>query len=320
MTTVSLHNDDAMPLLGLGTWKSAPREAYDAVSHALRVGYRHIDCAPVYGNEPEIGQALADAFAAGVVDRDDVWVVSKLWTDSHAPEDVRPCLEQTLSDLQMDGLDLYLIHWPVAQHPQETPHIAESADDLIPLAERPLAETWRAMEDLVDDGLVRHLGVSNFSVPKWKHILDMARLPPEVNQVEMHPYLQQPDLRTFADAHDLHITAYSSLGAPDRPPAMKREDEPVLLDDPVVASIAEAHDATPAQVLLAWALDLGCSVIPKAVHPAHIEENVAAPTVALTEADHEALAALDRHYRYVDGSFWAMPGSPYTVDGIWDAD
>lgn len=308
-----------MPLLGHGTWKSTPDEAYHSVKEALRVGYRHLDCAPVYGNEPEIGQALAESFEAGVVDREDVWVVSKLWTDSHAPGHVRPCLEQTLEDLQLDTLDLYMIHWPVAQHPQETPHIAESPDDLIPLAERPLAETWRAMEALVDDGLVRHLGVSNFSIPKWQSILDVARIPPEVNQVEAHPYLQQRDLRAFARRHDLHITAYSSLGAPDRPEEMKTEGEPVLLDDPTVARVAERHDASPAQVLIQWALAHEMSAIPKAVQPNHIEDDFAATGLTLTDDDLEALATLDRGHRYVDGSFWAMEGSPYTVEGIWDA-
>lgn len=320
MPTVSLRNNDAMPLLGLGTWKSSPNEAYTSVKTALRTGYRHLDCAPVYGNEPEVGRALAESIAEGVVARDDVWIVSKLWTDSHAPEDVRPCLQRTLEDLRVDVVDLYMIHWPVAQHPQETPHIAASADALIPLEERPLAETWAALEALVDDGHVRHLGVSNFSVAKWQAIRDVARIPPEVNQVEAHPYLQQRDLLAYAQANDLHVTAYSSLGAPDRPPEMKQDDEPVLLDDPTVAAIAERHDASPARVLLAWALDHGLSVIPKAVQPEHIAENHRAFDLTLSDADHEALAALDGGHRYIDGSFWAMEGSPYSVAGIWDED
>ena len=315
MQTLSFNSDDAMPILGLGTWKSAPGEVYDAVKVALEAGYRHIDCAPIYGNEPEVGRGLTESFEAGVASREDVWITSKLWNDAHAPEDVRPALRQTLSDLQIDTIDLFLIHWPVAL--KKGTQLPQSPSDFVSLDEVPITETWAAMEELVDDGLTRHIGVSNFNIPKLQTLLDTADHPPEMNQIELHPYLQQTDMVEFARENDVHLTAYSPLGSKDRPAGMKSDDEPILLDDPTIAEIADAHDATPAQVLIRWAIHRGTAVIPKSVNEGRIKENLAAADVHLTDADMEQIATLDRQRRYVDGEFWAMEGSPYTLEQIW---
>jgi len=315
METLSFRNGDEMPMLGLGTWKSAPGEVYDAVMTALKAGYRHIDCAPIYGNEAEVGQALSDAFDEGIVTRDEVWVTSKLWNDAHAPEHVRPSLEETLSDLQLDAIDLYLMHWPVAI--ERGLDMPSTPDEFISLEEIPLSVTWAAMEDLVGEGLAKHIGVSNFNVPKLQSLVDVATHTPEMNQIELHPYLQQPEMLDAAASAGVPLTAYSPLGSKDRPDRMKADDEPILLDDPTVAAIAERHEATPAQVLISWAIHRGTAVIPKSVTPHRIEENLAAAEVALTEADMDAIAGLDRGRRYVDGSFWAMDGSPYTMAGLW---
>jgi len=304
-----------MPILGLGTWKSAPGEVYDAVNVALEAGYRHIDCAPIYGNESEVGRSLTESFEAGVTSREDVWITSKLWNDAHAPEDVRPALRQTLSDLQIDTIDLFLIHWPVAL--KKGTQLPQSPSDFVSLDEVPITETWAAMEELVDDGLARHIGVSNFNIPKLQTLLDTADHPPEMNQIELHPYLQQTDMVEFARENNVHLTAYSPLGSKDRPDGMKSDDEPILLDDPTIAEIADAHDATPAQVLISWAIHRSTAVIPKSVNEGRIKENLAAADVELTDADMEQIATLDRQRRYVDGEFWAMEGSPYTMEQIW---
>ena len=316
MQTITFDNGDELPMLGLGTWKSAPGDVYEAVKYALDGGYRHLDCAPIYGNEPEVGRALSESVEEGVVNRDDVWITSKLWNDAHRPEHVRPALESTLDDLQIDTLDLYLIHWPVAlTHGTDMP---SSPDDFVSLDKVPLSETWAAMEDLADDGLVRHIGVSNFNVPKLRRLFDDADRLPEMNQLEMHPYLQQQDMMTFAREQDLPLTAYSPLGSKDRPEGMKAEGEPLLLEDPTIHEIADRHDATPGQVLISWALHRDTVVIPKSVTPSHIDENLAAADLSLTEADMDAIAELERGRRYVSGEGWTMEGSPYTLDGIWN--
>jgi len=316
METLEFRNGDEMPILGLGTWKSAPGEVYDAVKVALDAGYRHVDCAPIYGNESEVGRALRESFDEGVVDRDDVWVTSKLWNDAHAPGDVRPALEQTLDDLQLDVLDLYLIHWPVAQ--KRGVNLPQSPDDLISLDERPISETWQAMEALVEDGLVRHIGVSNFNIPKLDTLMQGATIAPEMNQIELHPYLQQRDVVEFAQENGVHLTAYSPLGSKDRPDDLKDDDEPILLEDPTINEIADRHDVTAAQVLIQWAIQRDTAVIPKSVNEGRIKENLAAADVRLTDEDVAEIVELDRSRRYVDGELWTMQGSPYDLEGLWE--
>jgi len=316
MKILQFDNGDEMPVLGLGTWKSEPGEVYRVVRDAIRTGYRHIDCAPIYGNEEEVGRALRDALEEGVVMRDRLWITSKLWNDSHAPEDVAPALAKTLEDLRLDYLDLYLIHWPVAL--RKGVYRPESAEDMIPLEDLPIARTWRSMEALAEEGRCRHIGVSNFSIAKLESLLDDARRRPEMNQVELHPYLRQQELVDFCRDRRIHVTAYSPLGSPDRPEGMRARDEPVLLEDPVIAAIAERRGVTPAQVLLAWGIARRTAVIPKSVHAHRLMENLASVEVSLTQSDLEEIAALDRHRRYVDGEFWALEGSPYSVAGLWD--
>jgi len=315
MNTISFANGDEMPILGLGTWKSAPGDAYRAVKTALQAGYRHIDCALIYGNEPEVGNALQEAFRDGVVSRDEVWITSKLWNDAHAREDVRPALEQTLADLQLEAVDLYLMHWPVALKPGTT--MPEGPDDFVSLDDVPLSETWAALEDVKAAGLARHIGVSNFSASTLQALMDAGDVTPEMNQVELHPYLQQPDLLAFAREAGIPLTAYSPLGSNDRPDEMKAADEPVLLEDPTIHDIAERHGASPAQVLISWAIHRGTAVIPKSTTPAHIKDNLAAADVELTDEDMEAIAALDRDRRYLPGDLWTAEGTPYTKADLW---
>ncbi len=299
-----------MPSLGLGTWKAAPGEVAGAVTAALELGYRHLDCASIYGNEAEIGESLKQAFAAGGLQRDQIWITSKLWNDCHAPEDVRPALERTLADLGLASLDLYLLHWPVAhRHGVLMP---QQASDQLSLEQRPIATTWRAMEELVRAGLVRHIGVSNFSQAKLAALLAGAELPPEVNQVERHPYLQQPELLAFCQANAIGITAYAPLGSP---PAGTTSP---LLADPVISTIAAAHGTSAAQVLLAWGIACSTAVIPKSVHPQRLAANLAAAQLTLGASELAQITALDRSERFIDGSFWELPGGPYNLANLWD--
>ncbi|MGD1904316.1 MAG: aldo/keto reductase [Geitlerinemataceae cyanobacterium] len=316
MQTLTFRNGDTMPALGLGTWKSAPGEVGQAVESAIELGYRHIDCAAIYRNEPEVGAAFASCLDRSIVQREELWVTSKLWNDSHRPEHVQSAIEKTLADLRLDYLDLYLIHWPVClPHGQLLP---EKGEDLIALDEQPIADTWQAMEALVEKGLCRHIGVSNFSIKKLKALQAAATIAPEMNQIEIHPHLQQNEMFDYCLPNGINLTAYSPLGSGDRPDSFKADDEPVLLENRTIAAIAEKRDCSPAQVLLAWGLVRGGAAIPKSVNRERQAQNLAAAKIELTPEDVAAIAPLDRRYRYVSGSFWAQPGSPYTLENLWD--
>lgn len=316
MKTIQFANGDQMPLFGLGTWKSEPGDVYRAVKEALRIGYRHIDCASIYGNEAEVGRALSESFAEGVVSREQLWITSKLWNNAHAGEDVQPALEKTLADLQIDSIDLYLVHWPLAIRRDVLYHSA--AEHLVSLEELPISQTWSAMEAVADKGLCRHIGVSNFSIVKLKALLETATINPEMNQIELHPYLQQPTMLEFCRANDIHLTAYAPLGSGDRPARLKVDGEPVLLEDPVIKAIAERRAVTPAQVLISWSINRGVVVIPKTISPERLKQNLDASEVVLTEQDMQEIAGLDSHRRYVSGTFWVLEGAPYTLENLWD--
>lgn len=315
MKTQRLAHGTEIPALGLGTWKSEPDEVYRAVRVALEVGYRHVDCAAIYQNEGEVGRALEDAIAAGEIERGDVWVTSKLWNDSHSPEHVRAALEASLRRLRLDYLDLYLIHWPVAlRHGTLLP---SGPGDFIPLSEVPLESTWEAMVSLRAAGLSREVGVSNFSKGQITRVRDATGETPAVNQIELHPYLQQSELLEACRALGVAVTAYSPLGSPDSAGFMGRHDDVLLTKHPTIVAIADSHDATPGQVLIAWALARGTSVIPKSVNPSRIAENWEARRLSLSPGDMSAIAALDRHERKVDGSFWFL-GETYSPETLWD--
>lgn len=305
----------SIPALGLGTWKSKSGEAADAVTKALEIGYRHIDCAPIYKNEREIGPALTSAFRRGIAKREDLWITSKLWNNAHAPKHVRPALERTLKDLQLDYLDLFLIHWPVSF--RQDIEFPRRPDEFLRPGEIPVSDTWGAMEKMVKKGLCRCIGVCNFNLQRLQDLKKQASISPAVNQIELHPYLQQQELLDYCHSSDILPIAYSPLGSPDRPEALKKQDEPSLLQHSTVTELSRKIGASPAQVLLAWGLSRQTAVIPKSVNPQRLLENFQTQDLVLAQDDLLFLKKLECGYRYVDGGFFCGPHSPYSLSTLW---
>lgn len=267
---VKFYNDNVVPVIGLGTWKSQVGEVTKAVKDAIDIGYRHIDCAHVYGNEKEIGVALEAKIAEGVVKRTDLFITSKLWNTFHKPELVEPALKTTLENLGLKYLDLYLIHWPIA-YKEGNELFPKNDDDSPALSNTDYVDTWKAMEALVEKGLVKNIGVSNFNSEQIERLLKSATIKPVTNQIECHPYLTQKKLSDFCTKKGILITAYSPLGSPDRPWA--KPNDPKLMDDKKLQEVAKKYNKTPAQILIRYQLDRGHIVIPKSVTKSRIIEN-----------------------------------------------
>ena len=315
MKYLAITTADTIPALGLGTWKSNPGEIAQAVSTALKIGYRHIDCASIYQNQKEIGTALAAARNTKQVKREELWITSKLWNNAHARKHVQPALERTLVDLQLDYLDLFLIHWPI-NFQANIVFPKRPAEFLAPEA-IPITETWQAMEKMVKKGLCRFIGVCNFNLPRLIELKRQAAIQPVINQIELHPYLQQLKMLEYCKQNGVLLTAYAPLGSGDRPAAMKKDKEPSLLTQPIVVDIAKRRQMSPGQVLLSWGLSRGTVVIPKSTNPERLRDNFLAADLELEATDLLAIDALEQGYRFVDGSFFQSPGSPYTVAELW---
>ena len=315
MKTFTIAKDCHMPALGFGTWNIAADLTSPAVLSALDAGYMHVDCAPVYGNEARVGAALNQLLDALPAVRRKLWITSKLWNADHRPARVRAACLETLSALRLSHLDLFLIHWPVRF--REGVSWPQSASDIHPPSAHALGETWTAMERLVEEGLVRSIGVSNFGISQLEDLLRHAHVRPAVNQVECHPYLPQRELAKWCAANEIHLTAYSPLGSPDRPEMLKTDGERAVLTDPVVSDIAAARHASPAQVLLAWQLAHRRSAICKTVSRRRLVENLGAARLELGSEDLARLDAIAIRQRYVSPSGWFMPGSPISEQQLW---
>lgn len=299
---------ETMPQVGFGLWKVPSEDCEAVVLEAIRAGYRHFDCAADYANEEAVGAGFAKAFADGLVTREELWITSKLWNTFHAPEHVEMACRKSLSDLQLDYLDLYLIHFPIAlefvpietRYPPEWLHDPEAEDPVMRPARVPLHATWGAMEELQRAGLTRQIGVCNYNTSLLHDLMRYAEIAPAVLQIEAHPYLTQDKLIRCAQDYGLHVTAFSPLGAQSYFELNMAEAGESLLGAAPVMVAAQAHGKTPAQVLLRWGLQRGTSVIPKSTNPERMRENLAVTDFELSQVEMAAISALNQNRRFND--------------------
>ncbi|KAJ1521064.1 hypothetical protein ONE63_002770 [Megalurothrips usitatus] len=294
--SVKLNNGQDFPVLGLGTWKSKPGEVEQAVKDAIDVGYRHIDGAFFYENEPEVGKGVKAKIAEGVIKREDIFITSKLWNTFHRPDLVVDACKKSLKNFGVDYLDLYLIHWPMG-YEEEGELFPLNPDGSVRYSEVDYVETWKELEKCVQLGLVKSIGVSNFNSEQIERILKICKIKPVVNQVECHPYLNQKKLLDFCKARDILITAYSPLGSPDRPWA--KPGDPNLLEDPKVKAIAQKYKKSPAQIILRYLIQHGTVPIPKSVNKKRLAENIEIFDFELSPADIAVIDTFDCNGRLI---------------------
>jgi alcohol dehydrogenase (NADP+) len=302
-----LYTGAKMPAIGLGTFGSdqvSAEQVAQAVRGAAAFGYRHFDCASVYGNEAEVGAALGEAMAGGIR-REDLWITSKLWNDKHGEQDVIDSCRKSLADLRLDYLDLYLVHWPFPNFHPPGCDVGSRSADAQPYLHESYMKTWRRMEELVDMGLVRHIGTSNMTVAKLKLVLRDARIKPAANEMELHPHFQQPELFQFVIEHGIGAIGYCPIGSPGRPER-----------DPVIVKIAANHGVAAAAVCLKWAVQRGQTPIPFSIN--HYRENLAAVAGdALSEDEMREIAGIDRGCRLIKGQVFLWKEGQSWED-LWD--
>lgn len=318
----TLYDGDEIPAIGLGTFGSdrfSGEEIAEAVKGAVAVGYRHFDCAAVYGNEDLIGKSFKEIMEGGIK-REELWITSKLWNDKHAEEDVIPACKKSIADLQLDYLDLYLIHWPFPNFHAPGVSVDSRDPDAKPYIHENFMKTWRQMEKLVEMGLVKHIGTSNMTIPKLKLLLKDAKIKPACNEMELHPHFQQLELFQYCLDNQIVPIGFCPIGSPTRPDRDKTENDTVDIEDPVIVKIAERLGVHPAVVCVKWAVQRGQIPIPFSVRRNEYLSNLQCTvTEPLTEEEMKAIEGIDKNCRLIKGQVFLWEGAKGWEE-LWDLD
>jgi len=312
--TIKLNNGHQMPLVGFGLWKVNNDTCADQVYNAIKTGYRLFDGACDYGNEVEAGQGVARAIKDGLVKREDLFIVSKLWNSFHDGDKVEPICRRQLKDWGIDYFDLYIMHFPISLKYVDPsiryPPGWESEDGKTVVAgNAPIHETYTAMEKLVEKGLTKSLGISNFNGSLLMDLLRYAKIVPATLQIEHHPYLVQQQLIDYANNSSIAVTGYSSFGPLSfiETDHTRAKNTPLLFDNPVIKTIAEKHQKTPAQILLRWATQRNVAVIPKSNNKARLAQNLDVTSFDLSDSEIEQITSLDQGLRFNDPASYNLP-------------
>ena len=316
---ITLNTGDKVPCIGMGTFGSdrfSAGQVAAAVAGGIRVGYRMFDCAACYGNEKEIGEVFKAAFEEGIVERKDLYIMTKVWNDMH--REVEKSCRKSIADLQCDYIDMFYIHWPFPNY--HAPHCSVDSrnPDSKPFSVEEFMDTYRQCEALVDQGLVRHIGISNMTIPKLEAVIDKFRIKPAACELELYPCFQQQEIFDYLKAHDIQPVGYMPIGSPQRP---ERDMEPEDIADmqvPEFVEIAKAHGVHPAIIALKWAIQRGQIPIPFSTHnyEANLEATVTEP---LTEEEMRIISTLEKNNRLVKGQVFLWPGASDWHD-LWDED
>ena len=320
--TRTLYTGATIPVIGLGTYGSdyvSASQIAQAVLQAADMGYRHFDCAAVYGNEAEVGAALATIMQSGI-SREQLWITSKLWNDSHSPDAVEAACAGSMKMLGVDYLDAYLVHWPFPNHHPPGCDTESRNPNARPYIHEDFMRTWRKMEELADRGWIRHIGTSNMTAAKLRLLLRDARIQPALNQMELHPHFQQPELFDFLNRNKIVPVGFCPLGSPNRPERDRTAEDTSPLNDPVICQIAKRHGIHPAAICLKWAVQRGQVVIPFSIKASNQAANLKAISSApLSIEDMEAIRSIDHKCRLIKGQVFLWKPEQSWRD-LWDED
>ena len=319
----TLSSGEQIPCIGMGTFgsdKFTPEQVSAAVAGAIRCGYRLFDGASVYGNESLIGEVYEQAFAEGVVRRDELFITSKIWNDMHGKGNVLLSCAKTLKDLKLDYIDLFFVHWPFPNYHAPGCSVDSRSPDAKPYIHEQFMETWYEMEKLVKAGLVRYIGTSNMTVPKLGLVLRDCNIKPVANEMELHPCLQQPELYDFCIQNSVQPIGFCPIGSPTRPERDKTPDDVADIEVPELVEIAKAHHVHPAVICIKWAAQRGQIPIPFSVYENEYVSNLRCITEdPLTDTEMEILAGVDKNCRLIKGQVFLWQGAKDWQD-LWDLD